>query len=89
MRKLRALLSVLAIFSIVLFAMPAKSLPSQGGGCGSDCMRWTDLDGTIHVSCEPGSNWSSCSPIIHCDRDEYGHYVNCEGQCEGYRCYWI
>jgi hypothetical protein len=88
MRNVRVLTVALVILTITLFAAPAKSLPSQGGGCGSDCSRWSE-DGVPYASCDPGSNWSSCSPIIHCDRDEYGHYVNCEGQCEGSRCYWI
>lgn len=87
MRNVRVFASALVVLAIILFPIPAKALPSQGG-CSSDCSRWWD-NGVAYASCDPGSNWSSCSPIIHCDRDEYGHWVNCEGQCEGSRCYWI
>jgi hypothetical protein len=89
MRNVRALIIALTALTISLAPTPAKSLPRQGGPCDSECSRAT-IDGVIYVSCDAGGGyWANCTAIIHCDRDEYGHRVNCEGQCEGSRCYWV
>jgi hypothetical protein len=88
MRNVRVLTVALSILTITFLPMPAKSLPSQGT-CGSTCSVWSE-DGFPYSSCDPGGgNWASCTAIIHCDRDENGHWVNCEGQCQGSQCYWV
>ena len=85
MRNMRSVAGAIAVFAIAFFPIPAKSLPAQS--CGSECSRWWE-DGIAYASCDPGNGqWASCTPIIHCDRDENGRPVNCEGQCEGSRCY--
>jgi hypothetical protein len=90
MQNVRRVIFAIAALATILVPIPAKSLPSQGGSCGSECSRYWDPDGTPHVSCDPGNGqWAGCTPIIYCDRDEYGRRVNCEGQCEGTRCYWV
>jgi len=89
MRKVRVFIAAAAL-TISLIPISAGALPSQGGACGSECSRWWDVDGTPYSSCDPGNGqWASCTAIIHCDRDATGRPVNCEGQCEGTRCYWV
>ncbi len=89
MRNMRALTIALSVLTITFFPMPAKSMPGEGGGCGSVCSVWSD-NGVPYSSCDPGGgNWASCTAVIRCDRDENGHWINCEGQCQGSQCYWV
>ena len=88
MRNMRILTVILAVLSITL-TMPAKSLPSQGGACGSACSVWKD-NGIPYSSCDAGNgNWSSCSARIYCEKDCAGNPVECHGECTGTQCYWV
>jgi hypothetical protein len=88
MGRVRVLSIALTALAIAPFPVPAKSLP--GSTCNGGCSVWFNPDGTPDSECDDSSNdWASCSAIIHCDRDNTGHWINCEGQCQGQRCIWV
>lgn len=89
MRNVRILTVAIAVLSLTFVAMPAMSLSSQGGACGSTCSVWDD-NGVPYSSCDAGGGyWASCSARIYCEKDGAGTPVTCHGECTGTQCYWV